>query len=593
MLKDDLIKLENSGLISVAQVEPDLEYLFRHGLIQEAAYESMLRQDRKRLHEQVARGIETLYPERLEEFAPVLALHFDRAALHAQALGYYITAGQAALARFANTEAEAAFRNALKMASDGGLSEGVAEAYTGLGHVLEHTGRYSEAETNYQDMLAAARSHKDQRMELDGLTSLTTIHAHGTVLHDPDKASSYAEQALKLARELGDQLREASVLWTMLLIHKFTGHASEALVAGEQAREILKGLDQNDPAVAEQMAYVLNDLGTHAYMDLGRYRDALRVNLEARPLWKAQNNLPMLVDNLSAAAMLHMILGEYDANIESSTEARGIADSIGNPWGQAFSRFQLGMVQADRGDFADALQTMNESIGYASSSGFLVGESVVRGLRGIVLGRLGAIEEGLQSAEHSYRIATESLPAWSGIGLGVLAWLYARKGDLAQARHYRDELTRRFENGTIEHLLYINPYVDALSGIELTMQANNPDAMLAEVEKYLQYTVKTDVRWGISDVFLCKGMALMMIGDTPGARAALEESLVEARRIRSRWHLWRTLSFMAEQDEDAGQKHAHHAEAVENLQYVIDHAPDDLRAGFVALPEIKAVMGGG
>jgi predicted ATPase len=61
--------LEHAGLIHLAQLQPDLEYLFRHVLVQDAAYDSLLRQDRRHLHRAVAEVLERLYPDRLDALA--------------------------------------------------------------------------------------------------------------------------------------------------------------------------------------------------------------------------------------------------------------------------------------------------------------------------------------------------------------------------------------------------------------------------------------------------------------------------------------------------------------------------------------------
>ena len=57
----------------------ELEYLFKHALAQEAAYESTLLQQRKQLHQKVAEAIERLFSERLHEFYGILAMHYSRA----------------------------------------------------------------------------------------------------------------------------------------------------------------------------------------------------------------------------------------------------------------------------------------------------------------------------------------------------------------------------------------------------------------------------------------------------------------------------------------------------------------------------------
>ena len=65
-LSDRLNTLESAGLIRLAQLEPDLEYLFRHALVQDAAYASLLTSDQKQLHLAVGTAVEHLYPDQLD-----------------------------------------------------------------------------------------------------------------------------------------------------------------------------------------------------------------------------------------------------------------------------------------------------------------------------------------------------------------------------------------------------------------------------------------------------------------------------------------------------------------------------------------------
>src|SRR5262249_14502213 len=93
--------LESSGLIRLAQSQPDLQYLFRHALVQDAAYQSLVRDDRRAQHHCVGDVLEIMYPDRLDELAPVLALHFDEAGEDGRALTYYLRAGDIGLRRYA------------------------------------------------------------------------------------------------------------------------------------------------------------------------------------------------------------------------------------------------------------------------------------------------------------------------------------------------------------------------------------------------------------------------------------------------------------------------------------------------------------
>ena len=93
-LPQELATLESSGLILLATLYPEVEYLFRHALIQEAAYQSLVRANRRMLHQMVGESLESAYPARLDsaELAPVLARHFAEAGDPARALHYYALA---------------------------------------------------------------------------------------------------------------------------------------------------------------------------------------------------------------------------------------------------------------------------------------------------------------------------------------------------------------------------------------------------------------------------------------------------------------------------------------------------------------------
>src|SRR5437867_9366510 len=113
--KTDLVTLEGSGLIQVAAVQPELEYLFRHALVRDAAYSSLLKQDRRALHKLAAESLLAVYPERRRELAPVIAMHFEQAGDPASAAEHFAVAGEHALERFAQREAVSFFRRALDL----------------------------------------------------------------------------------------------------------------------------------------------------------------------------------------------------------------------------------------------------------------------------------------------------------------------------------------------------------------------------------------------------------------------------------------------------------------------------------------------
>ncbi len=97
--------LEVAGLIRLATTQPEIEYLFRHALLQDAAYETLLHAERRRLHRAVGQALERLSPARLDEMAGVLARHFAEAGDNAQAAEYSLRAARRAVASYAYGEA--------------------------------------------------------------------------------------------------------------------------------------------------------------------------------------------------------------------------------------------------------------------------------------------------------------------------------------------------------------------------------------------------------------------------------------------------------------------------------------------------------
>src|SRR5205814_9527580 len=76
-LQAQLAAGEARGLIHIARLAPEAEYIFRHPLVHEASYRSLLKQDRRKLHAAVGEVLERAYPDRGDELAGTLAYHFQ------------------------------------------------------------------------------------------------------------------------------------------------------------------------------------------------------------------------------------------------------------------------------------------------------------------------------------------------------------------------------------------------------------------------------------------------------------------------------------------------------------------------------------
>jgi serine phosphatase RsbU (regulator of sigma subunit)/class 3 adenylate cyclase/tetratricopeptide (TPR) repeat protein len=182
--------LETAGLLRVTQVKPELAYTFRHALVHEAVYASLLPEDRRQLHLAVGEALENLYPHRYHELSPRLAFHFNSAGDPQRALQYYIQAGDAAMAAFANQEAEDHFRTALSLCQDIKLQ---ADLQARLGEVFFNQGRYTNAIAEWQQ----SRKLYETLGDLDAQARLAARAARAA-WHAGDAAGGLAmcEQAL-------------------------------------------------------------------------------------------------------------------------------------------------------------------------------------------------------------------------------------------------------------------------------------------------------------------------------------------------------------------------------------------------------------
>jgi predicted ATPase len=114
-LQAALNDLVEAGLVFRRGTPPQATYSFKHALVQDAAYATLVRAKRQRLHARIAAAIEQHFPETIQAQPELLAHHYTEAGLAEQAIDYWLRAGQRAIARSAMAEALAQLRNGLDL----------------------------------------------------------------------------------------------------------------------------------------------------------------------------------------------------------------------------------------------------------------------------------------------------------------------------------------------------------------------------------------------------------------------------------------------------------------------------------------------
>jgi predicted ATPase len=112
-----LEQLAGAELIFLRGRPPDAEYTFKHALVQDAAYSTLLRSARQQLHARIATTLESRFPETVAAEPSILAQHCTEAGLAAKAISYWLKAGQQSISRCAVTEAVAQLRKGVELLS--------------------------------------------------------------------------------------------------------------------------------------------------------------------------------------------------------------------------------------------------------------------------------------------------------------------------------------------------------------------------------------------------------------------------------------------------------------------------------------------
>jgi predicted ATPase len=242
-----LDRLIESGLLYREGVPPYATYLFKHALVQDAAYGTLLREPRRALHARIAETIESQFPEIAESQPELLAHHCTEGGLIEKAAGWWGRAGLRALDRSALVEAAAQLTRALAqiapLPSTAALRREQIKLQVGLANALLHTKGHAAAET--VAALGVARSMIERAEALgetpeDPLLRFSVLYgfwAAKSAAFNGDAIRDLAAQFLALAE------KQAAII-PLMIGHRITG--SSLLLTGD----IVGGGAHYDQAIA-------------------------------------------------------------------------------------------------------------------------------------------------------------------------------------------------------------------------------------------------------------------------------------------------------------------------------------------------------
>jgi tetratricopeptide (TPR) repeat protein len=401
-VRAELTRLQAAEFLYEVRLFPDLEYTFKHALTHEVAYQGLLQDRRRDLHARITEAIERLATERIAEQSERLAHHALHGELWEKAVAYLHQAGLRAMARSANLEAVPYLEQAL-----------------GTLRHLPETGRRSE--------LAI-----DIRVDLrDALLPSGNWPRMG----------EYLQETEMLARSLGDQHRLGQIATRMNTQRRAAGDHDGALKFGQEALTIARTLgDRSIEVVATQ---VLGE--THLLR--GEYREAARlfernIGLDGK-LPAERFGTPAIRSAISESFLTVALafLGRFDAAIGHGEAAVRIAEEADHPYTLFLVSSHLGGAHLERGDFPRAARILERCLQLGRTWQFIDITPDVAAVLGYAYAVAGRTEESLAlvaDAVKAFRarqghLAPLSIPLSAGRA-------YLAAGQIDEATNYAREV---------------------------------------------------------------------------------------------------------------------------------------------------------
>ena len=570
-LGEHLEALTQAGLVRRLDDGSDESLKFRHALIQDAAYETILRRHRREFHRRAAESMDRLYADRHSEFAGAIGCHYYQAD-DPRAIAWLVMAAEQARSVYEPATVIDRAGKAIDLSASLGL-EAPVEALHLRGHAYDMLGDYVAARTDLQSVLDIARSRADQSQEWEALIDLGSLWAES----DYSRAGPLFERAYDLARALQD---DAKIGYSLNRLGNWkinTGIPKSALDAHQQALHIFEQLSD-----LAGLAETLDLLGLASYLtadfvaSASSFRQAIEIFREAGDNRGLASSLSLLAlsgggfdTETSPAAD-----GDPDEWIGIAHEALDLARLIGWRAGEAFALLTAGTIIAAHGDPGAGLDALRQGRELASKIGhhqWLVGAT----------DHLGVVGMSLLQWDEARDYLAEALAL--ARGLGSAYWTRSATSHLADLLIDVGELERAEK--LLTDALEVDATLDSLGQRKLWFRvarlalARDDSTTALEVVDWLLATAPGKQPGdAVPALSMLRGQALAGQGLFEAATVELQAAASQASAERNRALVWRiqaTLAgvYLANGDERQAGRAVDDARATVNV--IAGQIPDE------------------
>ena len=367
-LQEELHRLVEAELLYQRGLPPEATYTFKHALIQDAAYESLLKSTRQQYHQRIAQVLEELFSETAEAQPELLAHHYTEAGLIAQAVGYWHKAGQRAIERSAHMEAISHLTKGLELLA-----------------TLPETPERLQREV---DMLIALGA------------SLIAVKGYAA-----SEVGETYRRAQHLCQHLDDPQQLVLVLWGLWAFYATCGELRTAHALGEQLLSLAQQAQDTAMLVVAHTA-----LGTTLFF-LGAVAAAHMHLAQGIALYDPQRyrasaalygeDIGVIYHNYAAWTL--WCLGYPEQGRARSGEATTLAQQLAYPFSLAHAMVLAALFHTFRRDVCLTQACAESAIILATDQGFPHHRALGSILRGWALAHQGQAQDGIEQLHHGLR----------------------------------------------------------------------------------------------------------------------------------------------------------------------------------------------
>ena len=479
-LEESLRELSREEFLYERVGAPETMYVFKHALIQDVAYASLLERRRQAAHLRAGKALEGLYENRIDEVVELLAHHFGRSGESDKAVDYAMLAAEKAQRRWANLEALAHFDRALSL-----LSSAPDTAANAL--------RRIDAVIKQGEIRFALGRHSEQLAMLEGIRRLVEESA------DPPRLAAWH-------------------YWTGFL-HSLTGSRPELAIG-----HCLEAVGVAERTGLLELCAFAESCLTQVYVMAGELHRALEVGERALRTFEALGNRWWACRTLSHLAAAANARGEWEAGLRYCERALNYGLAVDDLRLKVSALVRMGSTHVQRGDTTACLERCREAQALSPTP---YDAAAVRAIRAYGLVKQGQLAEGVSELEEvlawyarsQLRFTRSQFSLW-------LADSHLRGGDAARARRLAEDVlvtSREVGYGQLEGV--------ALRLLAECLLASDPPAAALHLDQALEILERTGARNEVAKTWVVKAALGRARGEVAEPRALVERALVRFEEL--------------------------------------------------------------